>query len=57
MILFLTSSLDAYEKDENGVKHPHNFGNENGILDNFKKYIKKRNEWYILVNGTILYSR
>lgn len=41
MVLFLTSSLDTSEKDANGIRHPHNFGNENGILDNFKRYIKK----------------
>lgn len=52
MILFLTSSLDAYEKDENGVKHPHNFGNENGILDNFKKYIKKYDNFLFVASQT-----
>ncbi|MBE7082699.1 MAG: dipeptidase E [Clostridiales bacterium] len=41
MILFLTSYLDSYYKDKNGNKIAQNFGNENGILDNFKKYIKK----------------
>ena len=52
MILFLTSSLDAYEKDENGVKHPHDFGNENGILDNFKKYIKKYDNFLFVASQT-----
>lgn len=41
MVLFLTSSLDTYNKDSNGIRHVHNFGNVNGILDNFKKYISK----------------
>lgn len=41
MILFLTSCLDSHYKDENGNRVPQNFGNENGILDNFKKHIKK----------------
>lgn len=39
--IFLTSSIDLYFKDDNGIKVPHNFGNKNGLLDNFKRYIKK----------------
>ena len=31
--IILTSYLDFYEKDEQGNKIAHNFGNENGILD------------------------
>ena len=39
--VFLTSAIDLYSKDENGVRVPHHFGNKNGLLDNLKKYIKK----------------
>ncbi len=31
--IILTSYLDFYEKDEQGNKIAHNFGNDNGILD------------------------
>ncbi len=41
MILFLTSALDTYYKDENGNRIPQKFSNFNGIVDNLKKYIKK----------------
>ena len=33
--------LDLYDKDENGNRIPHHFGNENGILDLLKINIKK----------------
>lgn len=39
--IFLTSKIDLYIKDANGNKNPKQFGNKNQILDNFKKYIKK----------------
>ena len=41
MIVYLTSCLDLYEKDEEGNRTPHHFGNENKILDNLRKHIKK----------------
>ncbi len=41
MIVYLTSCLDLYEKDEEGNRIPHHFGNENKILDNLKRHIKK----------------
>ena len=40
-VLFLTSYLDCYYMAEDGNEYSQNFGNQNGILDNFKKYIKK----------------
>ncbi len=38
--VFLTSSINAYTKDENGVRIPRKFGQENNFLTNLKKYIK-----------------
>ncbi len=40
--VILTSKLDLYEKDEEGLRHPHHFGNKNGILDLLEKEILKR---------------
>lgn len=34
--IILTSKLDLYEKDEEGLRHPRHFGNLNGILDLLK---------------------
>lgn len=39
--IFLLSKIDNYIKDENGNKTPKVFSNTNQLLDNFKKYIKK----------------
>lgn len=39
MKFILTSYLDTYDKDETGNRIAKNFGNENHILDNLKKYI------------------
>lgn len=39
--IILTSKLDLYEKDEEGLRHPHHFGNTNGILDLMKREITK----------------
>lgn len=50
-VLFLTASLDTYDKDENGNRIPHNFGNENAILDNFKKYIKKYDNFLFVASS------
>ncbi len=41
MKCILTSYIDLYDKDENGNRIPKNFGNDNKILDNIKKYVKK----------------
>lgn len=41
MILFLTSALDTRYKDENGIRHAQKFSNDNNVIDNLKKYIKK----------------
>jgi len=38
--IFLTSSLDLYDKVD-GIRIPRAFPNENGIIDEFKKCIKK----------------
>ena len=40
-MIILTSCIDLYSKDENGVRIAHHFGNQNGILDMFKNNIKK----------------
>lgn len=46
--IILTSKLDLYEKDEEGVRHPQHFGNLNGILDLLKMEIaKQENMLYI----------
>ena len=37
--LILTSRLDTHDTDEYGVRTPHNFGNENGILDVIKSCV------------------
>ena len=39
--IILTSRLETYTKDANGVKKPQHFGNKNGILACLKKWIKK----------------
>ena len=41
MRCILTSYLDLYDKDEKGNKIAKNFGNDNYILDNIKKYVEK----------------
>lgn len=48
--LFITSRLDTYDKDENGNKIPHNFGNKNNILTNLKKHIKKYDNMLIVAS-------
>jgi dipeptidase E len=40
-MIILTSCLDLYDKDENGNRIAHHFGNENGILSLLKNNIKK----------------
>ncbi len=50
--IILTSYLDFYEKDEQGNKIAHNFGNDNGILDCLKANIKKYDNFVFVGNGT-----
>ena len=50
-IIILTSYLDFYEKDEQGNKIAHNFGNENGILDCLKLNTKKCENFLFVGNG------
>ena len=49
--IILTSYLDFYEKDEQGNKIAHNFGNDNGILDCLKPNIKKYDNFVFVANG------
>jgi dipeptidase E len=49
--VFLTSRLDIYFKDNQGNKTPKHFGNENKILDNFKKYIKKYDNFLFVASS------
>lgn len=51
--IILTSYLDFYEKDEQGNKVAHNFGNDNGILDKLKKHTQKCDNFLFVGNGTI----
>ena len=43
--------MDFYEKDEQGNKIAHNFGNDNGILDCLKSNIKKYDSFVFVANG------
>lgn len=49
--IILTSYLDFYEKDEQGNKIAHNFGNDNGILDCLKANTKKCKNFLFVGNG------
>lgn len=49
--IILTSYLDFYEKDEQGNKVAHNFGNDNGILDCLKSNIKNYDNFVFVANG------
>lgn len=49
--IILTSYLDFYEKDEQGNKIAHNFGNDNGILDCLKANTKKCENFLFVGNG------
>ncbi len=61
--IFLTSIIDMYHKDENGNKIPKAFSNINQLLDNFKKYIKKYDNFLYVASvennpeATDLYSK
>lgn len=46
--IILTSKLNLYDKDDESVRHPKNFGNANGIFDLMQREIaKKENLLYI----------
>lgn len=49
--IILTSYLDFYEKDEQGNKIAHNFGNDNGILDCLKENINIYENFLFVGNG------
>lgn len=57
MILFLTSALDTYYKDENGNKIPQAFPNDNGVVDNLKKYIKKYDNFLFVASNETGYEK
>lgn len=48
--IILTSTLNLYDKDENGTRIAHKFSNDNGILDLFKKEIKKYNNFLFVAS-------
>ncbi len=47
----LASRLNAYDKDENGKRIPKKILDENSILTNLKKYLKKRDNCLIIANN------
>ena len=49
--VILTSCLDLYEKDENGNKIVHHFGNVNSILDCLKSHIKNYDNFLFVARG------
>ena len=49
--VILTSYLDFYEKDDQGNKIAHNFGNDNNILTSLKANIKKYDNLVFVGNG------
>lgn len=50
MKCMLTSYLDTYDKDENGYRKAKNFGNDNNILNNIKKYVKKYDDFLFVAS-------
>lgn len=48
MILYLTSALDTYYKDENGNRIPKRFSNDNNVIDNLKTHIKNYNNFLFI---------
>ncbi len=50
MKCILTSHLDLHDKDENGNRIAKNFGNNNKILDNIKKYVKRYNNFLFVAS-------
>ena len=55
--IILTSYLDFYEKDEQGNKIAHNFGNDNGILDCLKANIKKLGYFFLYKNYNLIFKK
>ncbi len=49
--IFLTSSLELSYKDEFEIKHAQIFGNKNNLLNNFKKYIKKYENFLLIASN------
>ena len=51
MKCILTSYIDLYDKDEAGNRIAKNFGNDNKILDNIKKYINKYDNFLFVASN------
>lgn len=54
--IILTSCLDLYEKDEQGNRTAHHFGNENGILDILKANTKKFDNFLFIASDETNYT-
>ena len=52
-IVILSSSLCLWDYDESGNRIPKNFGNNNELLDNFKKYIKRYDNFLFVASSEI----
>lgn len=55
--LFLTSSINTNKEDEFGNKTPIKFENKNHILDNFKKYINKYDNFLYIASDPNDYEK
>jgi dipeptidase E len=51
MECILTSYIDLYDKDSVGNRIAKNFGNDNKILDNIKKYVKKYDNFLFVASN------
>ena len=51
MKCILTSYIDLYDKDEAGNRIAKNFGNDNKILDNIKKYVNKYDNFLFVASN------
>ena len=51
MKCILTSYIDLYDKDSVGNRIAKNFGNDNKILDNIKKYVKKYDNFLFVASN------
>ena len=51
MKCILTSYIDLYDKDEDGNRIAKNFGNDNKILDNIKKYVNKYDNFLFVASN------
>ena len=56
MKCILTSYLDLYDKDEEENRIAKNFGNQNHILDNIKKYVKKYDNFLFVAGDEFDYE-